>query len=303
MKKKTLVLGFGLVLSCGVFAQESEDSVNNRIIKIEKSVESIKYKNGQLENSVVELRTLIGQQAQSKDSLQNVVNGNATEAKKQQQTMQKSIDNAVSEQSKIKSGIGIRSVVLIVVALVLSALVFLLLRKKIQKSDKTISELDQVQKQNEQVQTSIQQVQRSLQEESLKMDNKLIEILERQISINKQEGKTEEKKEVDHSFALNVANEITRMEVNLSRMDSSVKGYKQLSAAIRRMKDDFSAKGYEIVEMLGKKYDEGMRVVTTFVADENLEEGEQIITKVIKPQVNYNGEMIQQAQIQVNQGE
>ena len=38
-----------------------------------------------------------------------------------------------------------------------------------------------------------------------------------------------------------------------------------------------------------------------FVEDETLEPGKQIITGIIKPQINYNGTMIQAAQITVSQ--
>lgn len=53
--------------------------------------------------------------------------------------------------------------------------------------------------------------------------------------------------------------------------------------------------------MLGKPYNEGMKVVANFVVDENLKEGQQIISGIIKPQINYNGQMIQSAQITVSQ--
>ena len=107
--------------------------------------------------------------------------------------------------------------------------------------------------------------------------------------------------ETDHSLALKVADEIVRIELNLSRMDASVKGYKQLAKAVGRIKNNFQANGYEIIDMLGKPYNEGMKVVANFVPDETLKEGEQIITGVTKPQINYNGKMIQSAQITVSQ--
>lgn len=106
---------------------------------------------------------------------------------------------------------------------------------------------------------------------------------------------------VDHSLALKVADEIVRIELNLSRMNSSIKGYKQLAKAVQRIKDNFQANGYEIVDMLGKPYNDGMKVIANFVSDENIEQGKQIITGVIKPQINYNGKMIQSAQITVSQ--
>lgn len=102
-------------------------------------------------------------------------------------------------------------------------------------------------------------------------------------------------------MVLKVADEIVRIEMNLSRMDPSIKGYKQLAKAVERIKNNFLANGYEIIDMLGKSYNEGMKVVANFVSDENLKQGEQIITGIIKPQINYNGQMIQAAQITVSQ--
>ena len=98
-----------------------------------------------------------------------------------------------------------------------------------------------------------------------------------------------------------LADRITFMEMTLFKMDSSVRGHKQLSKSIKQMKDNLLANGYELVDMLGKDYHDGMKVTANFVEDENLPEGKQIITGIIKPQINYQGKMIQSAQITVSQ--
>lgn len=98
-----------------------------------------------------------------------------------------------------------------------------------------------------------------------------------------------------------LADRITFMEMTLYKMDSSVRGHKQLSKSIAQMKDNMLANGYEIVSMLGMAYHEGMKVTANFIEDEELEQGKQIITGIIKPQINYKGEMIQAAQITVSQ--
>lgn len=144
----------------------------------------------------------------------------------------------------------------------------------------------------------IKSAQDALQEESLKLDEKLVELLDKQMAI---QNAAPAQAEPDHSLALKVADEIVRIETNLSRMDSSVKGYKQLSASVRRIKENFAANGYEMVDMLGKPYKEGMKAIVNFESDDTLKEGEQIITNIIKPQINYNGVMIQTAQITVSQ--
>lgn len=107
--------------------------------------------------------------------------------------------------------------------------------------------------------------------------------------------------EPDHSLVKALADRITFMEMTLYRMDSSVKGHKQLTKSIKNMKDNLLANGYEIVDMLGKEYVEGMRLSASFVSDDSIEEGKQIITGIVKPQINFKGKMIQAAQITVSQ--
>ncbi|MDR2824412.1 MAG: hypothetical protein LBB41_04345 [Prevotellaceae bacterium] len=109
--------------------------------------------------------------------------------------------------------------------------------------------------------------------------------------------------EPDHSLALKLADEITLMERNISLMDSSTKGLKQLTRSIGKLKDNLAANGYEIPELLGKTYNEGLKVqIINTIQDDNLEQGVQIISKIIKPQVNYQDKMIQAAQIEVSVG-
>ena len=143
-----------------------------------------------------------------------------------------------------------------------------------------------------------------MQEESVSLDNKLVDLIDKQLhSQNTAPSLSNQTGEIDHSLALKVADEIVRIETNLSRMDSSVKGYKQLTKAVQRIKDNFAANGYEIVDMLNKSYNSGMKAAVTFVTDESLEPGQQIISKIIKPQINYKQQMIQAAQIEVSQPE
>ena len=109
--------------------------------------------------------------------------------------------------------------------------------------------------------------------------------------------------EIDHSFAKRVADEIVRITTNLSRMDTSIKGYKQLSASVRKLEQSLNSNSYELESLLNKPYDNGMNLQANFVTDDNLKEGESIITRIIKPQINYKGKLIQAAQVEVSQGE
>lgn len=109
--------------------------------------------------------------------------------------------------------------------------------------------------------------------------------------------------ETDHSFAKRVADEVVRMTNNLSRMDDSIKGFKQLSASVRKLIQSLSINEYEIEELLNKPYNAGMNLEANFVFNENIQKGSMIITRIIKPQINYKGKMIQAAQIEVSQND
>ena len=114
---------------------------------------------------------------------------------------------------------------------------------------------------------------------------------------------TDTKNEVDHSFAKRVADEIVRFTTNLSRMDESIKGFKQLSASVRKLEQSLNANHYELEDLLNKPFNTGMNIEATIITDETLNAGESIITRIIKPQINYKGKLIQAAQVEVSQGE
>lgn len=167
------------------------------------------------------------------------------------------------------------------------------LGKRINSGTATIADVRKAQE-------ALQAAQIKMQEESVKLDNQLLAIVQKQLdayvpSANKTTG------EPDHSLVVKLADEIARIETNLSKMDKSVRGYKQLVQAKDRMINNVRANGYEIISLLGQEYNDGMQFQTRFVPDESLPEGKRIITGMIKMQVNYNGKMIQPAEIVVSQ--
>lgn len=167
------------------------------------------------------------------------------------------------------------------------------LGKRINSRTATIADVSKAQE-------ALQAAQTKMQEESIKLDNQLLAIVQKQLdasvpSANKTTG------EPDHSLVVKLADEIARIETNLSKMDKSVRGYKQLVQAKDRMINNVRANGYEIISLLGQEYNDGMQFQTRFVPDESLPEGKRIITGMIKMQVNYNGKMIQPAEIVVSQ--
>ena len=184
-------------------------------------------------------------------------------------------------------------VIVVIVVLAIIVGVACWLTKRIKSGTSTIGDVRRAQE-------ALQAAQTKMQEESVKLDNQLLAIVQKQLdasvtSANKTTG------EPDHSLVVKLADEIARIETNLSKMDKSVRGYKQLVQAKDRMINNVRANGYEIISLLGQEYNDGMQFQTRFVPDESLPEGKRIITGMIKMQVNYNGKMIQPAEIVVSQ--
>ncbi len=147
----------------------------------------------------------------------------------------------------------------------------------------------------------------SIVESLVKEFGKQTDSMENQLQILITQQKTAQQSipsiEPDHSLALKVASEINLIERNIKLMDLKTKGLKQLIASIGKLKDNLLANGYEMPELLGKQFHQGMRViVTSSIPDDNLEKGSELITKVLIPQVNFNDKMIQTAQIEVSVG-
>lgn len=288
--KKTFLMLILAIFAISTFAQtDSLVAVHQtRLDALENAINELKQADKQLKSTDGALKVRLDNVDAQIVSLQSADEQNAGAIVSTSETLSQNIqgvsEQAQGETNKVSKNLFTTIIIGSIIALLIlavSLLLYFLLRKK------NTSAFDQ-----------IKSAQQALQEEGLKLDEKLVELLDKQLSI---QSAAPAQAEPDHSLALKVADEIVRIETNLSRMDSSVKGYKQLSASVRRIKDNFLANGYEMVDMLGKPYNDGMKVIANFVPDETLKEGEQIITGIIKPQINYNGVMIQAAQITVSQ--
>jgi len=147
------------------------------------------------------------------------------------------------------------------------------------------------------------EAQETMRAESIQLDTKLTELLEHQLQMTSREPEAPStSEEVDHTLSLRVADELVRMEKNFSQMPEDIRGLKQLKAAAKRIKDSLEVKGYEVVDLLGQRYRDGMKLITSAREDDTLPVGQEIITRIIKPPVNYQGKMIQAGQVEVSVG-
>ena len=271
-------------------------SLMNRQKHLESEVGTLSSKTSDAEKKISDLSSQNKELQSVVDSLQGVSNALAaalrTNKKELSESIGKTNELALSTESVLSSRTLWGSCGLAILLLVIIATIFAFL-KKIKLGTTSIVDVRRAQE-------ALQAAQTKMQEESVKLDNQLLAIVQKQLdtsvpSANKTTG------EPDHSLVVKLADEIARIETNLSKMDKSVRGYKQLVQAKDRMINNVRANGYEIISLLGQEYNDGMHFQTRFVPDESLPEGKRIITGMIKMQVNYNGKMIQPAEIVVSQ--
>lgn len=264
--------------------------------RLHKELNALSLKNAKTEVQMSELQTVNKKLISSIDSLRNehsivVANQKADKSELvdrigKTNEMVEATENVLSSRTLW----GLCGLFILLATIIVTTIAFV---KKLKAGTTSI---DDVRK----AQDALQAAQSKMQEESIKLDNQLLAIVQKQLDASVSLA-SKATGEPDHSLVVKLADEIARIETNLSKMDKSVRGYKQLVQAKDRMINNVRANGYEIISLLGQEYNDGMQFPARFVPDESLPEGKRIITGMIKMQVNYNGKMIQPAEIVVSQ--
>ena len=177
-------------------------------------------------------------------------------------------------------------IIAILIVLIIVISIFLVLKSKVTEQRDSLS--------------LVKGAQEKLENESIQLDKNLIQVLEQKLEASNLQPQAVD--EADHSLALTVGNEIHRMGNRLKTMDESSHAVKVLNNRLEKLEEEINDKGYEIVDLEGKQFDAGMTVQSRFVSDSNLKDGESKITRVIKPQINFKGKLIQLADVEVSQG-
>lgn len=276
---KKIIDNLNLRIDDSVLIIDSLIVVNNNLS--ERLTELIEKYNSNLKqeiSGVIEKTGLL-------DKKTELLNNNISESNSKISNNSKSLVSTNTNLTRVSNDLddkGEKGIIAIAVSLLLILIVYILLNKKWNSETKKLSL-----KQKEVLEKQV--------EDSQKLADWLSDKSSSELS--------SKPNETDHSFAKRVADEIVRMSTNLSRMDDSIKGFKQLSASVRKLVQSLSINEYEIAELLNKPYTPGMNLEANFVFNEEIEKGSQIITRIIKPQINYKGKMIQGAQVEVSQND
>ncbi len=296
MKANKIILGLLLSFLCLNLFAENADSI--KIVRLEQSLQKEVKARENIQAVISSQTKLISNQSQIIDSLKSAMEQNTKNIQSMANQFNVKIDQtnaslgSKADFSDVKNKTVWGSILLALLA-ALGGLIYYLLHRRINKRNEDVDVLKQkAEKLNEEILNQFSLEMSELQKISSTLDA---------MSKNSASASGTSVDSQDHSLIKTLADRITFMEMTLFKMDPKIKGYKQLSKSIAQMKDNLLANGYELVDMLGKPYNDGMKAVANFNDDEEIEEGQRIITAIIKPQINYKGQMIQAAQITVSQ--
>lgn len=296
MKKSLLIIQLVLFAGLNSFAQDDSKQIEleKQVRLLKTEISTLKQNQQSSNGKISDLSNSISALSRSIDSLCKDISKVNEQIKQTSSDMKKDIsdtnDNINYKEKAMMSAINTKSVyagLIGLLALVLSVVIFIRYRRRVNQSTLDLNNIDS------QI-TSLKNEQHRLEENIIASNDKLISAIEKQAVVVKTE---DEIKDQDHSLALAVANELTRIQQNLNFMDPTVKGVSQLKNRAKAIMTTLNSKQYDIPDLLGKVYNEGDNIIATMELNEDMKEGTNRIKRVIRPQVSYKGKLIQAAEV------
>lgn len=296
MKKSLLIIQLVLFAGLNSFAQDDSKQIEleKQVRLLKTEISTLKQNQQSSNGKISDLSNTVSAQSSSIDSLRKDISKVNEQMKQTSSDMKKDIsdtnDNINYKEKAMMSAINTKSVyagLIGLLALVLSVVIFIIYRRRVNQSTLDLNNIDS------QI-TSLKNEQHRLEENIIASNDKLISAIEKQAVVVKTEA---EIKDQDHSLALAVANELTRIQQNLNFMDPTVKGVSQLKNRAKAIMTTLNSKQYDIPDLLGKVYNEGDNIIATMELNEDMKEGTNRIKRVIRPQVSYKGKLIQAAEV------
>lgn len=296
MKRSLLIIQLVLFAGLNSFAQDDSKQIEleKQVRLLKTEISTLKQNQQSSNGKISDLSNTVSAQSRSIDSLRKDISKVNEQMKQTSSDMKKDIsdtnDNINYKEKAMMSAINTKSVyagLIGLLALVLSVVIFIIYRRRVNQSTLDLNNIDS------QI-TSLKNEQHRLEENIIASNDKLISAIEKQAVVVKTEA---EIKDQDHSLALAVANELTRIQQNLNFMDPTVKGVSQLKNRAKAIMTTLNSKQYDIPDLLGKVYNEGDNIIATMELNEDMKEGTNRIKRVIRPQVSYKGKLIQAAEV------
>jgi len=287
--KKGLLISFVFL----VFSMNTVGSDSLKIVTLQREVSNMKASVSRLQQENGKIRGLYQKQKSDLDSLLLCQKQQTEDLQALAEKMgvglsetNKSIQSSTNSLSSIINARTWMAVCGILIAIVLLGVVYYILRKRIISGSSAVEKIKSAPE-------SLESAHKAMQEESVKLDSKLVELLDKQLI------QPHDNVEEDHKLVLSIATEVARIEQNLAFMDPKTKGVSNLKNRASAIKTTLQSRGYDIPTLIGETYHEGDNMKPTMELDEDLPIGTHIIRRVMKPMVLFKGKLIQAAEVVV----
>ena len=289
--KKQITFAILLFSSLGAFSQNvTLEDLNKGIKPLTDNVKTLQSENRKLKTEMGTLNSKLITANNSIDSLrsQTLANSNAISQTANELGIKIQETGAMNDGkiTKVQDSLSKNSlygIIGVLSAILLSGLLYWLLSKRQQTDKKQLSNI-------------INTTKTELTQESAKLDVQLLDVIEKQLKVADKINATEPI--IDHTFHKNTANELQRIANYANTLVSESQEAIALQGSLGRLRNYFNSSDYEITDFTGKDYDERipMKIKDTFF-DEALTKGSEIISRTLKPQIKFKGEVIQQAEV------
>lgn len=312
---KKITIAALLIISQSAFAQVTSEELKKEITPLIKKIEVLETKATKQGKEIEGLNLKLSTANKQIVSLENKTAANEVAISQTKTDLTNEItqsgvasDGKITTVSKDLSKNSLYGIIGVLLAILLSGVLFFFWKKR-QETDKSelINKLDnskkEINKEIESTKSSLTTIEEKLFEEYNKQVAGIEQLFLSISELNK--GKSPASiTEQDHSLALKVADEVTRINAFANTLDPSKQEAIALKGSVKRIIDNFKVNNYEIVDLLGQKYDDRLKIIVLGESIESsLSPGEEKITKIIKPLVKFNGEQIQAAQVEISIGQ
>ena len=288
--KKHITFAILLFSSLGAFAQVTQEDLEKEIKPLTQKVTSLQAENSKLKSEIGALNSKLSNAHKSIDSLRsqtqensNAISQTANELGiKIKETGDKN-EGKITEVQDSLSKNSLYGIIGVLSAILLSGLLYWLLSKR-QQTDKN------------QLSNIINSTKTELNQESAKLDVQLLDVIEKQLKVADKLNATEPK--IDHTFHKNSANELQRIANYANTLDPESQEAVALQGSLGRLRNYFNSSDYEITDFTGQEYDQRLPIkIKDSKFDEGIEKGKEIIVKTWKPLIKYQGNKIQEAEV------
>ena len=288
--KRQITFAIILFSSFGAFAQVTQEDLEKQIEPLTEKVGALQKENANRKSEIETLNKKLTSANDSIDNLKQMIQDNSKAINQAESQLGKQIketgdknEGKISEVSQSLSKNSLYGIIGVLSAILLSGLLYWLLSKR-QQTDKN------------QLSNIINSTKTELNQESAKLDVQLLDVIEKQLKVADKLNATEPK--IDHTFHKNSANELQRIANYANTLDPESQEAVALQGSLGRLRNYFNSSDYEITDFTGQEFDQRLPIkIKDSKFDEGIEKGKEIIVKTWKPLIKYQGNKIQEAEV------